>query len=127
LGRLDEEADDMDGATRNRIEAAGRTLQRRVLLPLSAWRSMLQALVEDPAEPGQRPQQILFLQMTRAEGGREIDVGLHRHWLDPTIPFATTLAAPAHGLLVTSATLRDAGDADPETAWESAEARVGAP
>ena len=50
---------------------------------------------------------------TRARRPREIDVGLHRHWLDPTIPFAATLAAPAHGLLVTSATLRDAGDAGP--------------
>ncbi len=77
--------------------------------------------------PAARPHQILFLRLDRVEGGREIDIGLHRHWLDPTIPFAATLAAPAQGLLVTSATLRDAGDADPESAWESAEARVGAP
>lgn len=127
LGRLDEEADDMDAATRNRIEAAGRSLNRRVLAPLSAWQNMLHALIEHQPEPGNRPHQILFLRLDRVEGGREIDVGLHRHWLDPTIPFAATLAAPAQGLLVTSATLRDAGDADPETAWEAAEARVGAP
>jgi ATP-dependent DNA helicase DinG len=127
LARLDEEADDMDAATRNRIEAAGRSLSRRVLMPLSAWQTMLNSLAEPPAEPGSRPGQIMFLRLARAEGGREIDVGLHRHWLDPTIPFAATLAAPAQGLLVTSATLRDAGDADPEAAWESAEARVGAP
>ena len=127
LGRLDEEADDMDSATRNRIEAAGRSLNRRALAPLSAWQTMLHGLNESRPEPGERPDEILFLRLARAEGGREIDVGLHRHWLDPTIPFATTLAAPAQGLLVTSATLRDAGDADPEAAWESAEARVGAP
>src|SRR6185312_15407270 len=47
--------------------------------------------------------------------------------LDPTIPFALTLAAPAHGLLVTSATLRDSAEDDPEAAWAVAEARVGAP
>ena len=52
--------------------------------------------------------------------------GCNRHWLDPTIPFAATLAAPAQGLLITSATLRDSGDRDPEIAWTSAEARVGA-
>jgi hypothetical protein len=127
LGRLDEEADDMDAATRNRIEAAGRSLNRRVLMPLSAWQNMARSLTDAPAEPGRRPDQIMFLRLARVEGGREIDVGLHRHWLDPTIPFAATLASPAHGLLVTSATLRDAGDADPESAWESAEARVGAP
>ena len=114
LGRLDEEADDMDAATRNRIEAIGRSLNRRVLAPLSAWQNMLHALIETTPEPGRRPDHILFLRVDRVEGGREIDVGLHSHWLDPTIPFAATLAAPAQGLLVTSATLRDAGDADPE-------------
>jgi ATP-dependent DNA helicase DinG len=87
---------------------------------------MLHALSEPRPRSAERPDQILFLHLMRADGGREIDVGLRRHWLDPTIPFATTLAAPAQGLLVTSATLRDAGDVDPETAWESAEARVGA-
>jgi ATP-dependent DNA helicase DinG len=126
LARLDEEADDMDAATRNRIEAAGRSLNRRVLMPLSAWQNMLHSLPEQHPSPGSRPHQVLFLRLARAEGGRELDVGLHRHWLDPTIPFAATLAAPAQGLLVTSATLRDSGDADPESAWEAAEARVGA-
>jgi ATP-dependent DNA helicase DinG len=127
LARLDEEADDMDAATRNRIEAAGRSLNRRVLAPLSAWQNMLHALNEPREAGAEGLRQVLFLRLTRAEGGREIDVGLHRHWLDPTIPFAATLATPAHGVLVTSATLRDAGDADPEAAWEAAEARVGAP
>jgi ATP-dependent DNA helicase DinG len=70
---------------------------------------------------------VLFLKLDRRDGLRDLDVGLNRHWLDPTIPFATTLASPAQGLLVTSATLRDSGDRDPETAWASAEARVGAP
>ncbi len=130
LARLDEEADDMDAVTRNRIEAAGRSLNRRALNPLSAWQGMLRALSEPRPDPGEgrRPDHVLFLRVQRASGGvRDIDVGLHRHWLDPTIPFAATLAAPAHGLLVTSATLRDSGDTDPETAWASAEARVGAP
>jgi ATP-dependent DNA helicase DinG len=120
----------MDAATRNRIEAACRSLNRRALNPMSAWQGMLRALGEPRPEPGEgrRPDHILFLRVQRAsDGARDIDVGLHRHWLDPTIPFAATLAAPAHGLLVTSATLRDSGGTDPETAWASAEARVGAP
>ena len=134
LARLDEEADDLDSVTRNRIEAAARSLTRRALNPLSAWQGMLRALSEPDADPrvepgnGHRPRHVLFLRVDRASDGvRDIDVGLHRHWLDPTIPFAATLAAPAQGLLVTSATLRNSGDADPEAAWASAEARVGAP
>ena len=127
LARLDDEADELDEATRNRIEAIGRSLTRRALNPLQAWQTMLWSLTEPQPEPGKRPTHVLFLRLDRRDGPRDLDVGLHRHWLDPTIPFATTLAAPAQGLLVTSATLRDAGEADPETAWTSAEARVGAP
>jgi ATP-dependent DNA helicase DinG len=127
LARLDDEAEDLDEATRNRIEAIGRSLTRRALNPLQAWQAMLWSLTEPQPEPGRRPTHVLFLRLDRRDGVRDLDVGLHRHWLDPTIPFATTLASPAQGLLVTSATLRDSGDRDPESAWASAEARVGAP
>ncbi|MBN8871927.1 MAG: ATP-dependent DNA helicase [Rhodospirillales bacterium] len=127
LARLEDEAEDLDAATRARIEAIGRSLSRRALNPLGAWQAMLRALAEPSPDPGQRPGTVLFFKLDRRDGGRDVDVGVHRHWLDPTIPFATTLAAPAQGLLVTSATLRDSGDGDPELAWAAAEARVGAP
>ncbi len=124
--RLDEEAEEMDGATRNRIEAACRSIQRRAITPLTAWQAMLRAVAAPQAEPGIRPAHVLFLRLDRREAG-DRDAGLHRHWLDPSVPFALTLAAPAQGLLVTSATLRDAGEADAEASWVAAEARVGAP
>ncbi len=123
--RLEDEAEEMDEATRNRIEAACRTLKRRAIDPLAAWEAMLAAVGATPPAPGERPEHILFLRLDR-RGLEDRDVGLHRHWLDPTIPFATTLARPAQGLLVTSATLRDAGATDIEAAWADAEARVGA-
>ncbi|HEY6431081.1 MAG TPA: ATP-dependent DNA helicase, partial [Acetobacteraceae bacterium] len=124
--RLEDEADELDSATRSRIEAVCRSITRRALAPLSAWRAMLRDLVEPPPEPGTRPDHIMFLRLDRRDG-TDRDAGLHRHWLDPTVAFAMTVAAPAHGLLVTSATLRDSGDIDPESAWAAAEARVGAP
>ena len=34
---------------------------------------------------------------------------IHRHWLDPTRPLAKAVLEPAHGVLVTSATLRGGG------------------
>jgi ATP-dependent DNA helicase DinG len=68
----------------------------------------------------------MFLRLDRREAG-DRDVGMHRHWLDPSIPFASVLAQPAHGMLITSATLRDSGEEDAEDAWHDAEARVGAP
>jgi len=127
LARLDAEAEEMDAATRNRIEAIGRSLQRRALNPLSAWQSMLGMLSAPEPSPGTLSPYVAFFRLDHRTSGRDSDVGLHRHWLDPTVPFAATLAAPAHGLLVTSATLRDASGADPETTWAAAEARVGAP
>jgi ATP-dependent DNA helicase DinG len=126
LARLDDDAEELDSALRNRIEGMCRSIERRALQPLAAWRSMLKQLPEGPPEPGIRRDHVMFLRLDR-RGGMDRDVGLHRHWLDPTVPFAVTLAAPAHGVLLTSATLRDSGDADPETAWTAAEARVGAP
>lgn len=123
--RLDDEAEEMEQAQRLRIEAVCRSIQRRGIDRLAAWGGMLGALSAPPHEPGSRPQHVMFLRLDRREGG-DRDAALLRHWLDPTIPFATTLATPAHGLLITSATLRDNGEGDPETAWTSAEGRVGA-
>ena len=107
----------------------------RAIDPLTAWQAMLRAVPTPPPAPGERPQYVHFLRLdrrgtpdqfaTRRDAG-DRDIGLHRHWLDPTIPFAATLAKPAQGLLVTSATLRDAGAADVEAAWHDAEARIGA-
>jgi ATP-dependent DNA helicase DinG len=132
--RLEDEADELDEAGRNRIEGACRTLKRRALDPLTAWQAMLGAVGEPPPEPGARPDFIHFLRLSRRDFGggagdgraRDHDVGFHRHWLDPTIPFIRSLAEPAHGMLITSATLRDAGADSPEAAWLAAEARVGA-
>jgi ATP-dependent DNA helicase DinG len=124
--KLDLEADELDAATRTRIEAATRTLRRRALDRLTAWISMLGALEESPKEPGDRPAYVHFLRLERREAG-DRDASYCRHHLDPTLPFALTLAGPAHGVLVTSATLRDENGADAEAGWEAAEARVGAP
>ena len=123
--KLDADADELDATTRTRIEAVLRSLRRRALDPLTAWISMLGALTEPRNQPGERPSHVHFLRLERREGG-DRDVAYCRHHLDPTVPFAMTLAGPAHGLLVTSATLRDENMADAEAGWEAAEARVGA-
>ena len=58
------------------------------------------------------------------EEGRDADIGFERHWVDPTVPLAAEILEPAHGVLITSATLRDAGAEGLD--WQSAEARTGA-
>lgn len=117
---LDDEAAELDSATRQRIEAIRRGIERRALIPLAAWRDMLRALQEeDPPEDF-----VDWFSVERIDG-REIDVGFHRHWRDPTRPFAKTIVETAHGVLITSATLRD-GSGEVERDWRAAERRTGA-
>jgi len=127
---LEDPEGELETGDRIRLDTARRAVDRRGLRPLAAWRAMLAALAERRPEPGTRPLHVDWLAITRRDG-RVIDAAMHRHFLDPTQPFAAAVAAPAHGLLVTSATLRDTvsgegGEGDPEEAWEEAEARTGA-
>lgn len=116
---LDEKAKSLDTATRNRIESVSRALQRRVEGELQAWKSMLDALAEGASE-----EFVDWFSVAR-RNGRDVDVAMHRHFVDPMLPFAGTVLERTHGVVVTSATLRDStGDAERD--WESAERRTGA-
>ncbi len=117
--RLDEEAETLDSATRNRLESAIRSLENRCVATVSAWADMLVALAD-----GTPPAFVDWFSVDRIEG-RDVDIGMHRHWLDPMVPFADIVAKPAHGVVVTSATLTD-GSGDIETDWAGAAARTGA-
>ncbi len=118
LARLDDEADELDSSSRLRIEAVCRSLERRAL-GVRAWRDMLKALGDAPP-----PEFIDWFGVDRIDG-RDIDVGYHRHWVDPMAPFARVFGATAHGMLVTSASLRD-GTGDDDADWAVAESRTGA-
>lgn len=116
--RLDDEADELDTSTRVRIEAGIRSLKRRADT-LKAWRGMLAALQSETP-----PEFVDWFGIERI-AGRDFDIGMHRHWIDPTIPFAAALLTRAHGAVITSATLRDSAPEAPDD-WASAEVRTGA-
>ena len=118
-GRLDEDAAELDQGTRLRIEAAVLGLERRAVVELGGWQRALREI------GAAQPEAFVDWLSIERNDGHEIDVGLHRHWVDPTRPFADAVARPAHGVLVTSATLTD-GSGDPVRDWEAAEARSGA-
>jgi len=111
---LAEPPDWLDAAGRARIEGARGSLGWRTDL-IAAWIALL-ARLGGPADA----EFVDWLAVERSEA-REFDVGLHRRWLDPAKPFAQVVLAPAHGVLLTSATLTDGGG------WEAAVARSGAP
>jgi ATP-dependent DNA helicase DinG len=115
---LDDEAAELATADRARLEGALRGLERRARVQLPAWRAMLR-LVEDEADDAD------FVDWFEAvfAGGRIADAAFRRHWVDPTTPLEAAVLRPAHGLLVTSATLSDPGH---EAPFALAEMRTGA-
>ncbi|MEE8284083.1 MAG: ATP-dependent DNA helicase [Alphaproteobacteria bacterium] len=116
---LDAEAERLDAATRARIEGTLRAIERRAAQPIAAWRAMLADL------PKETPADFVdWFAIDRAQGA-EIDTGLHRHWVDPTLPLAAAVLGLAHGVVVTSATLTDS-TGDIEADWRAAESRTGA-
>jgi ATP-dependent DNA helicase DinG len=116
---LDEESDELPTNERARIEGALRGLDRRARMTLPAWRSMLQAIDENSEDD---PDFVDWFESTYAFG-RVVDAAYRRHWVDPTEPLTAAVVAPAHGILVTSATLADPVLDDP---FALAEMRTGA-
>ncbi|MBV9509299.1 MAG: ATP-dependent DNA helicase [Caulobacteraceae bacterium] len=116
---LDEAADELGGGDRARIEGALRGLDRRARMTLPAWRGMLQAIAEDAEDD---PDFVDWFEATFLYG-RVVDAACRRHWVDPTEPLQAAVLAPAHGVLVTSATLADSALEDP---FSLAEMRTGA-
>lgn len=125
--QLDEEADDLSGSDRARLESMGRSISNRANQVGQGWRPMLGALSEGTPEGF-----VDWFSIDRIEG-RDIDIGLNRHFIDPTEPFAELVLAPAESALITSATLRDKTQAeegvdgpDGDDNWRSADVRTGA-
>ncbi len=116
---LDDEADNLNTAERARIEGALRGLDRRARMVLPAWRAMLTAIDENAEDD---PDFVDWFEATYLYG-RVVDAACRRHWVDPTEPLTAAVIAPAHGVLVTSATLADPSLVDP---FALAEMRTGA-
>ena len=115
---LDSEAAELQASDRARIEGALRGLDRRARMMLPAWRSMLQAIDENAEDD---PDFVDWFDATYLYG-RVVDIACRRHWVDPTEPLRAAVLSPAHGVLVTSATLADSTLDDP---FALAEMRTG--
>ena len=137
LQRLDEDADVLDSTSRGRLEASARSLRLRADT-VTTWTAITEGLGNSVPDDF-----VDWLSVDRIDG-RERDIAYCRHFVDPTKPFASIVLENAHGVLVTSATLRDkiatlgdtsgneTGEESPENAnpeadnWRSADMRTGA-
>jgi ATP-dependent DNA helicase DinG len=117
--KLDTEAQELSTHDRGRIEAVSRSLKRRGELMAGSWIDMLSRLLE-----ARNPLFVEWFSVDQAFG-READVGLHSHWIDPTEPLAMAVLKQADGIIITSATLKDRPPDIPDD-WANAEMRTGA-
>ncbi len=108
----------LDAQGRGRIDGARHSLAWRVDL-LGAWEALLER-IGGPADT----QFVDWLSVERSDA-REYDVGIERRWLDPMKPFAATVLEPAHGVVITSATLKGGHGAGADD-WSGAITRSGA-
>ncbi|MBV1918735.1 MAG: ATP-dependent DNA helicase [Sphingomonadaceae bacterium] len=115
---LEDPPDWLDAQGRARIDGARHALSWRVDL-IGAWEALLERL-GGPADP----EFVDWLSVERADA-REYDIAIERRWLDPMKPFARTVLQPAHGVVITSATLK-VRHGDTEDEWDKAIARSGA-
>jgi ATP-dependent DNA helicase DinG len=121
--KMDDKTATLEPYTKARLAASARGLDRRAKAILPAWIQMLDAL-----EQGEITDDFVDWFEILREDGRDADVGLKRHWIDPTKPLSVAVLEPAHGALITSATLRDTSNAlgGDNDHWASAEIRTGA-
>ncbi|MCX7280040.1 MAG: ATP-dependent DNA helicase [Alphaproteobacteria bacterium] len=118
--KMNDKTTELEPYTKARLDAAARGLDRRAKAVLPAWIQMLETLVN-----GEIAEEFVDWFELAREDGRDADIGLERHWIDPTKPLSTAVLETAHGALITSATLRDNGG-DHDDHWASAEVRTGA-
>lgn len=111
--KLNDQADTLEADDRRRLDAIITAMGLKGLT-LTGWLGMLESL-----KAGEVPDQFIdWMEIERIEG-RAYDIGLYRHWVDPMVPFAASLQPHAHGVAVTSATLRD-GTEDANENWRVA-------
>lgn len=102
----------MDGPARARIEGAIQSLSWRIDT-ISHWMALLSRL-----NGALDPDFVDWIAVQRFDG-REYDMGMHRHWLDPMMPVKQSVYEPTQGIMITSATLKSGGD------WSDAALRCG--
>lgn len=115
--KLSEETDTLSPDTRKRLDAVAGSLDRRINTMLTPWIGLLENLLDQVSQP----QFVDWMEINRLEK-TVFDVGLHRHYIDPSKPLAESLKAHAHSVIVTSATLKDGSSED----WTTAENMTGA-
>lgn len=117
--KMADNAETWDSDTRKRAESVAAGIERRSENAIAGWLDMLEGLEQTSPPDG-------FSQWFSIErvDGQSWDIGMYRHYIDPMVPFAAALKPHAHGVVVTSATLRGR-TGDEAQDWAEARTRAG--
>ncbi len=118
---MEDKADDLDKDTMARLDALSASIERRSTLMVATWVKMLDSIIETTSNSDM----IDWFEITRIEG-RSYDVGMFRRYKNPMEPFGNSIRQAAHGVVMTSATLRTQKGED-ENNWIEAEQQLGVP
>lgn len=116
--RLEADYELLNPDYRARLDALSKGIERRAKNVVAAWIAMVAGMKDATPETF-----VDWFEIERQDG-KDYDVGFLRHYRDPATPFAAELRPHAHGVLVTSATLKASRDTD-ETAWMEADRASG--
>lgn len=116
---IQEHSDTLSGDTRRRMDSISQSLERRGRHMIAAWADMLSHLLD-----GHEPAEYADWFALEKVDGNPVDLGYYRHWVDPMQPFSVELKRNTHGLVMTSASLRDDSGED-EADWQRAAERTG--
>ena len=100
--KLEKHADVMETDTKLKIESVCHSLTYRAENLIQCWIDMLGSIQNQTIDE----RFVDWFQLERITG-QEHDVGMYRHWIDPTIPFADSIKSYANGITITSASLLD--------------------
>ncbi|MCX8505388.1 MAG: ATP-dependent DNA helicase [Alphaproteobacteria bacterium] len=142
LARLEGDGEELSPQSRAALQSLAESMQNRAIIPLGHWQNLLQSLPYSPP-----PNCVGWFELTRYRR-LERNIGIYRHFIDPTRPLASAWQQALPGLVITSATLTESSEApsaapnsvalgetpdanpsrpenSPELAWRRAEQRCG--
>jgi len=124
---MEDEANILDKDTMTRLDNLSAAIERRSTLAVAAWVGMVEALIKGAdTEKKKEEKTSLFIdwfEITRMNG-RNYDCGMFRRYKNPMEPFGNALRTQAHGVVMTSATIRTR-KGDDEPSWIEAEQGLG--
>ena len=117
---MEDQADTLDKDTMARLDNLSASIERRSADMLGAWMGMLDDLI---TQKEGNTTFINWFEITRLDG-RNFDCGMYRRFKNPMEPFGNSIRHTAHGLIMTSATIRTQ-KGDNEVDWIEAEQSLG--